>query len=62
MERMLKNLKILEVNCSGLRLVATIIEDAGTLPIGTEVHAGDVIIGKTITTTEIGEGTRRAFA
>ena len=51
----------LKVNCSGLRVGCyDKLEDAGTLPIGTEVHAGDVIIGKTITTTEIGEGTRRA--
>jgi DNA-directed RNA polymerase II subunit RPB2 len=50
-----------KVNCSGLRVGCyDKLEDDGTLPIGTDVHAGDVIIGKTITTTEIGEGTRRA--
>ena len=50
-----------KVNCSGLRVGCyDKLDDDGTLPIGTEVHAGDVIIGKTITTTEIGEGTRRA--
>ena len=50
-----------KVNCSGLRVGCyEKLNDDGTLPIGTEVGAGDVIIGKTITTTEIGEGTRRA--
>lgn len=50
-----------KVNCSGLRVGCyDKLEDNGTLPIGTEVSAGDVIIGKTITTTEIGEGARRA--
>ena len=50
-----------EVNCSGLRVGCyDKLQEDGTLPIGTEVQSGDVIIGKTITTTEIGEGTRRA--
>tara|TARA_Y100000741_G_C18262385_1_gene560961 strand:- start:4945 stop:8418 length:3474 start_codon:yes stop_codon:yes gene_type:complete len=50
-----------KVNCSGIRVGCyDKLEDDGTLPIGTEVNAGDVIIGKTITTTEIGEGTRRS--
>ena len=48
-------------NCIGMRVgrYDTIRAD-GFLPVGTAVKAGDVIIGKTITTTEIGEGTRRA--
>lgn len=50
-----------QVECSGLRIGCyDKLCENGTLPIGSEVHAGDVIIGKTITTTEIGEGTRRA--
>lgn len=50
-----------KVDCSGMRVGCySKLEDNGTLPIGTEVHAGDVIIGKTITTTEIGEGSRRS--
>lgn len=51
-----------QVNCSGLRVGNyDKLSDNGTLPIGTEVASGDVIIGKTITTTEIGEGSRRAI-
>ena len=32
----------------------------GFVAIGTQVHAGDVIVGKTITTTELGDGARRS--
>jgi DNA-directed RNA polymerase II subunit RPB2 len=50
-----------KVNCQGLRVGCyDKLNVDGTLPIGTEVKAGDVIIGKTITTTEIGEGARRS--
>lgn len=49
------------VNCTGIRVGCyDKLESNGSLCIGTEVKAGDVIIGKTITTTEIGEGTRRS--
>lgn len=48
-------------NCIGMRVGRyDSIGADGFLPIGTAVKAGDVIIGKTITTTEIGEGARRA--
>ena len=51
----------MNVNCTGLRVGCyDKLENDGSLSIGTEINAGDVIIGKTITTTEIGEGTRRA--
>ena len=36
------------------------LEDSGIAAVGTPVRAGDVIIGKTVTTTELGEGARRA--
>lgn len=47
--------------CVGMRVGCYAkLGEEGFPPIGTEVEAGDVIIGKTITTTEIGEGTRKA--
>ena len=52
----------MKVDCAGLRVGCyDKLEDDGSLSIGTEVKAGDVIIGKTITTTEIGEGARRSI-
>ena len=47
--------------CVGMRIGCYDKLGADGFPsIGTRVSSGDVIIGKTITTTEIGEGTRRA--
>lgn len=48
-------------NCVGMRVGCySKLQPDGFLPVGTAVSTGDVIVGKTITTTEIGEGTRRA--
>jgi DNA-directed RNA polymerase II subunit RPB2 len=48
--------------CVGMRVGCyDKLGEDGFLPIGTIVSSGDVIIGKTITTTEIGEGSRRAI-
>jgi DNA-directed RNA polymerase II subunit RPB2 len=47
--------------CIGKRIAAyEKLKENGMIPIGTRVVGGDVIIGKTITTTELGEGARRA--
>ena len=47
--------------CVGMRVGCyDKLGDDGFPPVGTPVASGDVIIGKTITTTEIGEGARRA--
>lgn len=46
--------------CMGMKIGCySKLGNDGFLPVGTEVECGDVIIGKTITTTEIGEGARR---
>jgi DNA-directed RNA polymerase II subunit RPB2 len=48
--------------CIGMRVGCyDKLGDGGFPSIGTHVQSGDVIIGKTITTTEIGEGARRAI-
>lgn len=48
-------------NCIGMRVGCyDKLNPDGFLPVGTKIQPGDVIIGKTITTTDIGEGTRRA--
>ena len=36
------------------------LDAGGIVAVGTEVKPGDVIISKTVTTTELGEGARRA--
>ena len=47
--------------CAGKRVaVYTKLKEDGIVPVGTRVCSSDAIIGKTITTTELGEGTRRA--
>ena len=51
----------LDGECAGMRIGSySALQADGMLSVGVEVVAGDLIIGKTITTTEIGEGTRRA--
>tara|TARA_A100001015_G_C15019618_1_gene727311 strand:- start:23 stop:2845 length:2823 start_codon:yes stop_codon:yes gene_type:complete len=48
--------------CAGKRVaVYTKLKEDGIVPVGTLVCSSDAIIGKTITTTELGEGTRRAM-
>lgn len=48
-------------NCIGKRVACyDKLTSDGTIAIGTKVSNQDIIIGKTITTTELGEGTRRA--
>lgn len=37
------------------------LEDSGTVAVGTRLKPNDVIISKTVTTTELGEGTRRTI-
>ena len=36
------------------------LDDTGIAVVGASLVTGDVIIGKTVTTTELGEGSRRA--
>jgi DNA-directed RNA polymerase II subunit RPB2 len=48
--------------CIGMRIGCyDKLQSNGFPAVGTRLASGDVIIGKTITTTEIGEGTRRAI-
>tara|TARA_B110000046_G_C13024781_1_gene413281 strand:+ start:3346 stop:6933 length:3588 start_codon:yes stop_codon:yes gene_type:complete len=48
--------------CVGMRVGCySKLQEDGFPAVGTRLVSGDVIIGKTITTTEIGEGTRRAI-
>ena len=47
--------------CTGMRIGCyDKLGDDGMPTVGMTVNGGDVILGKTITTTEIGEGTRRS--
>lgn len=51
-----------EFNVSGMRVgVYDKLQSNGLLPVGTKVKSGDAIIGKTITTSAIGEGARRVM-
>jgi DNA-directed RNA polymerase II subunit RPB2 len=36
------------------------LDDSGVVAVGTRVAPNDVLVGKTVTTTELGEGARRA--
>lgn len=48
-------------NCAGKRDANyDHLDDSGIAAVGTNLVAGDVIVGKTVTTTELGEGARRA--
>ena len=48
-------------DCTGKKLACyDKIKPDGIIEVGTRVLSGDIVIGKTITTTELGEGTRRA--
>jgi len=38
----------------------SLLDDSGVVPVGTRVRPNDVLISKTVTTTELGEGARRA--
>ena len=47
--------------CTGMRIGCyDKLDERGFPTVGTRIYNGDVIIGKTITTTELGEGTRRS--
>jgi len=48
--------------CQGMRIGCyDKLSPSGMPTVGAEMKAGDVIVGKTITTTEVGEGARRAI-
>jgi DNA-directed RNA polymerase beta subunit len=50
------------VHCAGKRDANyDVLDSTGVVAVGTRVKANDVLIGKTVSTTELGEGARRAI-